>query len=87
MFQIPFVKREGNYYNQSAQKFIDPTTNSRTFLYILKTFINGKKIPLIPQLNVGNKQVTDFKEKARLFNEFFESKCTPIPNDGLLTSF
>ena len=87
MFQIPFVKRERDYYNQSAQKLIDPTTNSRTFLYILKTFINGKKIPLISQLNVGNKLVTDFKEKARLFNEFCESKCTPVSNDSSLTSF
>ena len=46
----------------------------------------GKKILLIPPLNVGNKLVTDFKEKARLFNEFFASKCTPITNDSSLPS-
>ena len=45
-----------------------------------------EKIPLIPPINVGNKLVTDFKEKARLFNEFFASKCTPITNDGSLPS-
>ena len=45
-----------------------------------------EKIPLIPPLNVGNKLVTDFKEKARLFNEFFASKCTPITNDSSLPS-
>ena len=53
---------------------------------ILKNFINGKKIPLIPALNVGNKLVTNFKEKARLFNEFFASKSTPITNDSSLPS-
>ena len=37
-------------------------------------------------MNVGNKLVTDFKEKARLFNEFFASKCTPITNDSSLPS-
>ena len=29
-----------------------------------------KQIPLVPPLNVGNKLVTDFKKKARLFNDF-----------------
>ena len=43
MFQIPFVKREGDYYNQSAQKLIDPTTNSRTFFVYLKNFHKWKK--------------------------------------------
>ena len=38
----------------------------------------------IPPLNVGNKLVADFKEKARLFNEFFVSKCTTVTNDSLL---
>ena len=29
------------------------------------------KIPLIPPLNVSNNLAADFKEKTRLFNEFF----------------
>ena len=35
-------------------------------------------------MNVGNKLVADFKEKARLFNDFFASKCTPITLDSSL---
>ena len=35
-------------------------------------------------MNVGNKLVADFKEKARLFNDFFASKCTPMTNDRSL---
>ena len=38
----------------------------------------------VPPLNVGNKLVADFKEKDRLFNEFFVSKCTTITNDSSL---
>ena len=45
-----------------------------------------EKIPLIRPLNVGNKLLTDFKEKARLFNKLFASKCTPITNDSSLPS-
>ena len=45
-----------------------------------------KQIPLVPPLNVGNKLVTDFKKKARLFNDFFVSKYTPITIDNSLPS-
>ena len=38
-------------------------------------------------MNAGKKLVVDFKEKARLFNEFFASKSTPIANDSLLPRF
>ena len=36
-------KRKSDYYNQLAHKLIDPTTSSKTFWFILKTFVNGKK--------------------------------------------
>ena len=35
-------------------------------------------------MNVNKKLVTQFREKARHFNEFFASKCTPITNDSSL---
>ena len=47
-------------------------------------FFHGKKITLIPPLNVDNKLAADFKDKARLFSEFFASKCTPITSDNSL---
>ena len=43
------------------------------------TFFNGKEIPFIPPLNVGNKFVADLKEKARLFNEFFLTNDSSLP--------
>ena len=36
-------------------------------------FLNNKKIPLIPSLFHENKSVTDFKEKAELFNAFLQN--------------
>ena len=33
-------KRRSDYYNQLAQKLIDPTSSSKTFWSILKTFVN-----------------------------------------------
>ena len=38
---------------------------------LLKKFLNNRKIPVISPLFHNNKLVTDFKEKAELFNFFF----------------
>ena len=54
----------------------------KTYWAILKTFVNGSKIPLIPPLLVDNKLVTDFLDKANLFNNFFAKQFTPISNDS-----
>ena len=51
---------------------------------ILKTFCNDREIPLIPPLLGNNSFVTDFKEKANLFNESFCKQCTPVANDSTL---
>ena len=48
----------------------------------MKTFVNGSKFPEIPPLLVDNKFVTDFLDKANLFNNFFANQCTPISNDS-----
>ena len=50
----------------------------------MKTFYNGKKIPLIPPLLVNDKLECDFGLKANHFNEFFASKCTPLNNGSTL---
>ena len=72
--------RKNVYYNQLAQKLNDPKTSSKTYWSILKTFYNGKKVPLIPPLFINNKLEPDFKLKANFFNKFFADKCTPIQN-------
>ena len=54
--------------------------------YILKSFYNDSKIPLIPPLLVNNKIVSDFTEKANLFNDFFATQCTPLSNNTILPS-
>ena len=53
---------------------------------ILKSFYKGNRVPLIPPLLVNNKIVSDFTEKANLFNDFFASQCTLISNSSILPS-
>ena len=66
------------YHERLANKLNDPKTAPKTYWAILNTFVNGSKIPLISSLQVDNKLVTDFLDKANLFNNFFAKQCTPI---------
>ena len=45
---------------------------------------------MIPPLLVGNQLVSDFLEKANLFNDYFSKQCTTIDNNSAIpvnTSF
>ena len=73
-------QRKDNYYLQLAKKLNDPLTNAKTYWYILKTFFNDRKIPIIPPLLTDGKILSDFKEKANKFRDFFSRQCTPFNN-------
>ena len=48
-------------------------TSPKSYSSILKTFVNNRKITRIPQLLQDDKFITNFKEKAEIFNNFFEN--------------
>ena len=72
------------YYTKLSSRLADPLTSPKTYWSILKTFLNNKKIPCIPPLFHENKFVTDFKEKAELFNHFFVNQCSLLSNNSVL---
>ena len=74
--------RKQEYYNNIALKLNNSKTSAKTYWSILKTFYNGKKIPVIPPLLINNKLVSNFKTKANHFNIFFASHCTPLDNNS-----
>ena len=56
------------YYEWLANKLDDPNTSSKAYWSIIKTLANGKKVPVIPLLLADNKLVSNFKDKANIFN-------------------
>ena len=62
---------KNQYYTRLSNKLLDPKTNQKHCWSILKTFLNNKKIACISPLLYQDKFVTDFKEKANIFNNFF----------------
>ena len=48
-------------------------TSPKSYSSILKTFLNNRKITRIPQLLQDDKFITNFKEKAEIFNNFLKT--------------
>ena len=57
-----------NYYLRIANKSNSIQKRSKAHWSLLKSFINNKKIPIIPSILHNNALVTDFKKKAELLN-------------------
>ena len=63
---------------------MDTTISPKAYWSILKTFLNNKKISCIPPIYHHNNYITDFKEKAQIFNDFFAKQCTLVENSSKL---
>ena len=60
-------------------------SSTKAHWVLLKNFLSNRKIPVFPPLFHNNKFVTDFKQKAELFNSFFAKQCSLIKNDSKLS--
>ena len=72
------------YYTRVANRLSNAQKSSKTYWSLLKIFLNNKKILLIPPLFHENRFITDFKEKAELFNSFFSNQCSLLKNRSKL---
>ena len=70
------------YYNRLTSKLLDNKTPSKAYWTILKSVFSNRKIPKIPPLFVGDDVVSDFKEKATLFNSYFAKQCSILENNS-----
>ena len=59
------------YYRRIAFKINDPNSAPKTYWSTSKSFVKDKKFLLRPPISVYDQLVTNFSEKANLFNEFF----------------
>ena len=71
-----------SYYNRLSRKLSDPKTSPKAYWSILKSFFGDKKIPIIPPLFCNNEYITDFKDKANIFNSHFSKQCSVISNSN-----
>ena len=74
------------YHSKLAAKLINPSTSAKTYWSILKTFANGKNVPVILPLLINNEFISNFNTKANYFNRFFNQQCTAISTDSSIPS-
>ena len=67
-----------NYLSKTGQTLANPGTSRKTYWSLINTLLNKAKIPIIPFLLENGLSITDFTEKAQLFNDYFILQCTTI---------
>ena len=67
-----------NYSLKAGKTLANPGTSSKTYWTLINTVLNKVKIPRIPPLLENGLFVTDFAEKAQIFNDYFILQCTTI---------
>ena len=65
---------------------MDSRISLKAYWLILKAFLISKKIPCIPPLFRNNKFISNFRDKAELFNNFFAQQCTVIDKSSEISS-
>ena len=78
---------EDKYIIQMCEKRNDLITAPKTYWKIINRFLNNKKIPAIPPLLVNGEIISNFSQKASIFNKFFVPQCTPLQNSSSLPPF
>ena len=67
-----------NYLRKTGQMLANPGTSGKTYWSLINTVLNRAKIPIIPPLLDNGLFITDFTEKAQIFNYYFILQCTTI---------
>ena len=60
----------------------DPTSTTKVYWSILKTFYNGEKVPNILPLLINDSLISDSELKTNHFNNVFASQCTSSDNSS-----
>ena len=81
------LEAKKNYILKMTKNLADSNISSKSYWTILNRLLYNKKLPTIPPLLVDGKMVSDLCKKAKSFNNFFASICTPIDNTSCLPSF
>ena len=65
MIKSLYRQFEKKNYSKVAKRFLDPSTSPKTYWSILKTFLNNKKIPVIPPVFHDNNLLQILHKKLK----------------------
>ena len=77
---------KNKYFFRISEKLNNPNTSTKCYWSLIKTLLNGKKVPCVPPIYDNNRYDTDFKEKCQLLNSYFSEQCTLLKNISTLSN-
>ena len=75
---------KSSYYEKLGKLISDPSTGQKHFWTAFKRLSNKKTSTNIPPLIENDVYVTNFQEKASIFNDYFAKQCTIHDNGSTL---
>ena len=81
------VAAKSRYLENLSKKICNPSTGQKTFWSAYKRLSNKKKITNIPPILENGKYISNFKDKASLFNKYFALQCQPFDIESTLPAF
>ena len=67
-----------------GNKLNNPNTTQKSYWKIINKVMNKCKASKNPPILINNVFILNYREKAKLFTEFFSKQCKPVPNDSVL---
>ena len=67
-----------NYLRRAGHTLANPGTSSKNYWSMINSVLNKAKVPNIPPVLENGLFITDFTEKAQLFNDHFINQCMVI---------
>ena len=74
---------KNKYFFRISEKLNKPNTSIQCYWSLIKTLLNGKKVPCIPPIYDNNRYVTDYVT-SQLFNSYFSEQCILLKNISTL---
>ena len=72
------------HYKKLGEKLSDPQTGSKHFWNAFIRITNKRKHTKIPPIVVNNTYVSNFQQKANIFNDHFANQCKILENSSTL---
>ena len=69
---------KNKYYTDLGKRLCDPRVRIRTYCRTLHKIINKKQAMNMPPTLLDDVFITNFQNKANLFNDFFVQKCSVL---------
>ena len=73
-----------NYFLMAGRALANPEIGSKKYWSVINTVLNRAKIPIIPPLLEDEIFITNFAQKAQIFNDYFIQQCTTIDTGSQL---